>query len=114
MDSLEHYRLKSKVELDALRLSMGEKFTSFYAGVVRLLDTIPKDTWYDFTKSVHPSNYEAFIKLVCHHIDAHRTVYDYVEFDKTFTKIRRVVWSEPQTPQHTRRISLKSKFYETK
>jgi hypothetical protein len=97
METLEHHRLKSKTEIDALRLSMGEKFAPFYEGVVRLLDGIPKNQWYDFTKSVHPSNYKAFIKLVCHYIDTHRTMYDDVEFNETFTMIRRVVWSEPKT-----------------
>jgi hypothetical protein len=106
--SLEHHRLKSKTEIDALRLAMGEKFAPFHAGVIRLLDQIPKNTWYDFTKSVHPSNYKAFIKLVCHYIDQHRTIYDDVEFNETFTRIRRVVWSEPKTP------CVKSKRHEAK
>jgi hypothetical protein len=92
--SLEQYCLKSNTELDALKISMGEKFVPFQAGVIRLLDTIPKNEWFDFTKTVHPSNYRAFIKLVCHYINTHRTIYDDVEFNKTFTKIRRTVWNE--------------------
>ena len=80
METLEQYRLKSKTEIDALQLSMGEKFVPFKTSVFQLLDTIPKNTWYDFTKSVHPTNYKAFIKIVCHYIDTHRTIHDDVEF----------------------------------
>ncbi|MDR1629940.1 MAG: hypothetical protein LBS36_06980 [Oscillospiraceae bacterium] len=88
--SLEHFQLKSGAELDVIRRSMGEKFIPFHAGIIRLLNCIPKNEWYDFTKSVHSSNYEAFIKLVCYYINTHRTINDYVEFNNSFTKIRRI------------------------
>jgi hypothetical protein len=98
MESLEKYLLKSDAESDDLRRSLGEKFDPFYSAVIRLLDTIPKNTWYDFTASIHPSNYETFIKLVCHRYNTCRTINDYVELNNTCTKIRRVLHSEPQSP----------------
>lgn len=95
-NNLLKYRLNGEADLRALRARMGDTFVPFQAKVFQLLNTIPVNDWYDFTRSVHPTNYEAFIKVVCDYIDRFTTIKDYVEFNNTFTAIRRVIWEEPK------------------
>jgi hypothetical protein len=97
MDDLTKYLLNNEAELEALRTKIGEvKFAQLQESVRYLLDAMPKNRWIDYRQRIHPDNCEAFIKIVCHYINTHRSITDFVEFNNTCTNIRRKVEPPPE------------------
>lgn len=78
-----------------LKAKLGNKFDGFQATVYRFLASIPDNMWYDFRRKIHPDNYEAFVKIVCHYIDTHSNINNYIEFNDAFTSLRRKVFDPP-------------------
>lgn len=83
------YRLKAASEIEQLERQYGEKFLRLKEAVHSYLKGLPCDNWIDFTKRTTQKNIPAFIKIVCDYIDHNSTVFDFVEFNSTFSMIRR-------------------------
>ena len=83
------YRLRSSQEIGLLKQQYGDKFLRLQEAVHTYLKSIPCDVWIDFTKKTTEKNLPAFIKIICDYIDHNSTVYAFVEFNRTFTCIRR-------------------------
>lgn len=83
------YRLRSPQEIKLLKEQYGDKFLRLQDAVHKYLKLLPCDVWIDFTKKTTEKNLPAFIKIICDYIDHNSTVYAYVEFNRTFTCIRR-------------------------
>lgn len=90
MDYSSH-RLVKDAEIDALKEKYGEKFTRFQAEIIKFLEKMPLDDWIPFTQSMNRQNIPIAIKIICHYIDQNATIYDFVEFNSTFTHIRRKI-----------------------
>jgi hypothetical protein len=95
MNDLSKYRLDNYGEIMQLKAKLGEKFNGFQTAVYRLLASVPDNKWYDFRNQINPDNYEAFIKIVCHYIYTNSNINNYIEFNETFTCIRRKVFDPP-------------------
>lgn len=83
------YRLANKAEIEALKSKYGNKYIRFQEEIFKFLDNMPLEDWISFTKKMSPQNIPIAVKVICHYIDIKATVYDYVEFNSTFTLIRR-------------------------
>lgn len=85
------YQLTSKSEIFELESRYGSKFQNLREAIHKYLANLPCDVWIDFTIKTTEKNLPVFIKVVCDYIDTHRSLNDYVEFNNTFTRIRRKV-----------------------
>lgn len=89
MMNYSEHRLRSSEELRQLELKLGDKYAKFRQSVLSLVNSIPTDTWHDLTKRINEKNMPVAIKIICDHINRTSTVDDYVEFNSTFSMIRR-------------------------
>jgi hypothetical protein len=89
MMNYSEYRLRSKEELRQLEQKLGDKYTKFRQSVLSLVNSIPLDAWFDLTKSINEKNMPVAIKIICDYIDRTSTIDDFVEFNTTFSMIRR-------------------------
>lgn len=89
MNDYRLYRLRNSSEIEQLKNMYGEKFTKLQKAVHAYLKEIPCDVWIDYTKKTTEKNLPAFIKIICDYIDHNSTVFEFVEFNSTFTMIRR-------------------------
>lgn len=85
------HRLRQSSEIDALMVKYGDKFTRFQTEIIKFIENMPLDDWIPFTQSMNSINIPIAIKIICHYIDQNATIYDFVEFNSTFTHIRRKI-----------------------
>lgn len=106
MKDYRTHMLKSSNEIRELKEMYGEKFIKLQKAGHAYLKGIPCDIWIDYTKKTTEKNLPVFIKIICDYIDHNSTVFDFVEFNSTFTMIRR---KEKQKIYHYYKYETKKK-----
>lgn len=98
MLDLSKHQLNSKSEIIELESRYGSKFQDLKEAIHKYLANLPCDVWIDFTIKTTEKNLPVFIKIICDYINTHRNISDYIEFNQTFTRIRRKVCTYTLTP----------------